>query len=266
MIRNSSNPIGIFDSGLGGLTVLREIEKLLPQENIVYFGDTAHLPYGSKSKNAVIDFSTQNILFLLKKKVKMVVIACNTSSSLALDYLTNIFTVPILGVIDAGVQKAVRISKISKIAVIGTKSTIGSGSYQKKIIALHKNVKVYAKACPLFVPLVEEGLTKGKIVSDVVKMYLRDIKGKVDTLILGCTHYPILKDTIAGYLKRVYMVDSAKEVALKTKAILEKNNLINKTSVVHRKEFYVTDEPKEFMKMARIFLKRKVNKPKIVNV
>jgi len=265
-MKNSSNPIGIFDSGLGGLTVLREIEKILPQENIVYFGDTAHLPYGSKSKSAIIKFSTQNVLFLLKKKVKMVVIACNTSSSLALDYLKSIFTVPMLGVIDAGVQKAVMVSESKKIAVIGTKSTIGSGSYQKRINALDRDVKVYAKACPLFVPLTEEGLIKGKIVSDIVRMYLKDIKGKVDTLILGCTHYPILKNTIAAYLKGVYMVDSAKEVALKTKTILERNSLINETHVVPKKEFYVTDEPKEFVKMARIFLKRQVNKPKIVNV
>ena len=265
-MKNSSNPIGIFDSGLGGLTVLREIEKILPQENIVYFGDTARLPYGSKSKSAIIKFSTQNVLFLLRKKVKMVVIACNTSSSLALDYLKSIFTVPMLGVIDAGVQKAVMVSESKKIAVIGTKSTIGSGSYQKRINALDRDVKVYAKACPLFVPLTEEGLIKGKIVSDIVRMYLKDIKGKVDTLILGCTHYPILKNTIAAYLKGIYMVDSAKEVALKTKTILERNSLINETHVVPKKEFYVTDEPKEFVKMARIFLKRQVNKPKIVNV
>ena len=171
-----------------------------------------------------------------------------------------------LGVIDAGVQKAVMVSESKKIAVIGTKSTIGSGSYQKRINALDRDVKVYAKACPLFVPLTEEGLIKGKIVSDIVRMYLKDIKGKVDTLILGCTHYPILKNTIAAYLKGVYMVDSAKEVALKTKTILERNSLINETHVVPKKEFYVTDEPKEFVKMARIFLKRQVNKPKIVNV
>jgi len=264
-MRKNSNPIGIFDSGLGGLTVLREVEKLLPQENIVYFGDTARLPYGSKSKNAIIRFSTQNILFLLKKKVKMVVVACNTSSSLALDYLMNIFTVPILGVIDAGVQKAIKVSIGKRIAVIGTKSTIESGSYQKKIHTLDRSIKVYARACPLFVPLAEEGLTRGKIVETVVKMYLKGIKGKADTLILGCTHYPILKSAIMSYLRGVYMVDSAKEAALKTRGILESNNLINKSSV-HRKEFYVTDEPKEFMKMARIFLKYEINKPKVVNV
>jgi len=266
MMKNNSNPVGIFDSGLGGLTVLREIEKILPHENIVYLGDTARLPYGSKSKNVIIRFSTQNVLFLLKKKVKMVVVACNTSSSLALDYLTGIFTVPILGVINAGAQKAIKVSKSKRIAVIGTKSTIESGSYQKRIYALDKNVKIYAKACPLFVPLVEEGLISGNIVSDIIRMYLRNIKGKVDTMILGCTHYPILKSAIAGYLRGVYMVDSAKEVAIETKAILEENSLVNNKDVVPKREFYVTDEPKEFVKMARIFLKREVNKPKIVNV
>ena len=266
MAGKSNNPIGIFDSGLGGLTVLRAVERVLPREDIIYFGDTARLPYGSKSKETIINFSTQNVLFLLKKRVKIIIIACNTSSSIALDYLRSIFTVPILGVIDAAVKKAIGTSKVKKIAVIGTKAAIESGSYQKKIHTLDKDVKVYSKACPLFVPLVEEGLTEGKIVNDIVRMYLKDIKGKVDTLILGCTHYPILKDAIAGYLENVYMVDSAKETALEVKRMLENNSLINKKAGISRKEFYVTDEPKGFAKMAEIFLRRKIDKPKVVNV
>ncbi len=266
MMKKSKLPIGIFDSGLGGLTVLREVEKLMPYEDIVYFGDTAHLPYGSKSKEAIIKFSVQNVLFLLKKKVKIVIIACNTSSSLALDYLKGIFNVPLLGVIDAGVRKTVKVSKSKRVAVIGTKSTIESESYQKRIHTLDKSIKVYAAACPLFVPLAEEGLVEGDIVESAVKMYLNRIKGKVDTLILGCTHYPILKDAIARYLKGVYLVDSAKEVALEARAVLESGNLISDSSARGRKEFYVTDEPKGFARMARIFLKRKVSKPEVVNV
>jgi len=257
--------IGIFDSGLGGLTVFREIEKLLPHENIIYFGDTARVPYGSKSKNTIIKFSTENVLFLLKKKVKLVVVACNTSSSLALDYLKKVFRIPILGVIDAGVDKALSISKNRKIGVIGTKSTVGSGSYQRQLINKDKDVSIWSQACPLFVPLVEEGILKGRIVESVVEMYLKSIRTKIDTLILGCTHYPLLKKVISDYLKGIYLVDSAKEVALKTSQVLRERSLLTNNLKKPAKDFYVTDEPKEFMKLAKIFLKREI-KPKVVNI
>ncbi len=267
MMRIDYRPIGIFDSGVGGLTVLKEVEKILPYENIIYFGDTARVPYGGKSKSTIIRFTTESVLFLLKKKVKLVVIACNTSSSLALDYLKSIFTVPILGVIDPAVKKAVAVSKKKekKIGVIGTKSTVASRLYQKKITLLDKAIKVYAKACPLFVPLVEEGLLKGDIVNKIVHLYLKDLKGKIDTLVLGCTHYPLLKDSIGKYLRNVYMVDSASEVAKKVKEILIENNIFNKKKT-NFKRFYVTDEPKEFMKIARIFLNNNFEKPKLINV
>ncbi|MCM8823770.1 MAG: glutamate racemase [Candidatus Omnitrophica bacterium] len=259
-------PIGIFDSGLGGLTVLKEIERFMPKENIVYLGDTARVPYGSKSKYTIIRFSTENILFLLKKKVKIVVIACNTSSSLALDYLRRIFSIPIIGVIEAGVTKAIRLSKYRRIGIIGTKSTILSGSYQKELLKRDNKIIVYPKACPLFVPLVEEGLTKGRIVEMIVDMYLKEFKGKIDTLILGCTHYPILKKAIAQYLRGVYLVDSAKEVAKYVYNLLEERNLLNRNSGVPKKDFYVTDDPVGFKKLAKIFLKRSILTPQKINV
>jgi len=263
---NKNNlPIGIFDSGLGGLTVLKEIERILPKESIIYFGDTARVPYGNKSKSTVIRFSTENVLFLLRKKVKIIVVACNTSSSLALGSLKEIFTVPLIGVIQAGVEKACVVCRGKGIGIIGTKSTINSRSYQENIAAVNP-IKVYARACPLFVPLVEENLTAGKIVDLTVKMYLADFRSKIDTLILGCTHYPLLGKAIARYLRGVNLVDSAKEVALRTRDVLEKLNLLNKSGYPVREKFYVTDEPRVFSQRAEIFLRRRINNPQVVDV
>jgi glutamate racemase len=260
-------PIGIFDSGVGGLTVLREIEKLLPAEDIVYFGDTARVPYGNKSKPTIIKFSTENILFLLEKKVKIVVVACNTSSALALNYLKDIFSIHLVGVVEAGARKALEVSKNKKIGIIGTRSTVSSKSYEEEILKRNNKVEVYSKSCPLFVPLVEEGFLKGKITADIIEMYLQQLKDKnIDTLILGCTHYPLLKKEIAAYLRDTFIVDSAREVAIHTKSILEDNNLLNQTDKRGEKKFYVTDEPHQFMKLAKLFLKRDIDKPEVVNV
>lgn len=259
--------IGIFDSGVGGLTVLKEIERLLPNEDIIYFGDTARVPYGNKSKSTIIKFSTENILFLLKKKVKTVVVACNTASSLSLDYLKDIFSVPIIGVIEAGANKALELSESKKIAVIGTRSTIASGSYERAMKKNHKGVKVYSKACPLFVPLVEEGILNGKIVDGTIEKYLKNFKGTdIDVIILGCTHYPLLKKEIARYLKDICIVDSAEQVALHTKRVLLQNNILRNRKVNGKRNFYVTDEPAGFMKLAKLFLKRDISKPKVINV
>lgn len=264
----SSRPIGIFDSGVGGLTVLKEVEKLLPQENIIYLGDTARVPYGSKSKSTIIKFSTENILFLLRKRVKLVIIACNTASSLALDYLQNIFSIPIIGVINSGVEKALAVTEKERISVIGTKSTIESQRYDKEIHQRNPKIKVFSKACPLFVPLVEQGMFSGKIVDDVISLYLKDIrKSNVDTLILGCTHYPMLKESISKYLKDTYIVDSAYTVANYAKKILSENNLLSRRSKPGRKQFFATDDTKGFMQLAGIFLKRKIGLPReVVNV
>lgn len=260
------SPIGIFDSGLGGLSVLREIEKILPSEDIIYFGDTARLPYGTKSKNTIIRFSTQSALFLLKKKVKLIVIACNTSSSLALNHLKKVFSIPVLGVIEPGVKKALLVSKNKRIGVIGTKATIASLRYQRELTRRDKAVVTYSKACPLFVPLVEEGLLNGAITQAVITRYLKDLKGKADTLILGCTHYPLLKKAIGQYLKGVTLVDSAKEVAIVTARILKEMNIANTSSKKSKEEFYVTDEPEGFTKVARAFLKHKIKNVKVVSI
>ncbi len=258
--------IGIFDSGVGGLTVLKEIERLLPNEDIIYFGDTARVPYGNKSKSTVIKFSTENILFLLKKKVKIVVVACNTASALSLDYLKDIFSVPLLGVIEAGASKALKVTKNKKIAVIGTRSTINSASYEHEMLKRDKKVKVYSKACPLFVPLVEEGILSGEITRRVIEMYLSNIKKTgVDVIILGCTHYPLLKKEISRYLRKTRIVDSATEVALYTKKVLADNDILRRNKKTGKREFYVTDEPNGFVKLAGLFLKRNIKRPKVIN-
>jgi glutamate racemase len=262
-----NGPIGIFDSGVGGLTVFKEIEKALPHEDLIYFGDTAHVPYGSKSKETVIKFSTNNILFLLQKKVKIVVVACNTASALALDHLKNIFSVPILGVIEAGANKALQVSKNNKIGVIGTKATVKSQSYEKEIFKKDKSVKVYSESCPLFVPMVEDGMLSGKLVDSIVEMYLNNFKRKgIDTLVLGCTHYPLLKSRIAAYLKGVHIIDSAEEVAFYTKIVLMERGLLNPSQKKSKKEFYVTDEPTGFGNLAKLFLREDIKAPRVVNV
>jgi len=263
-MEDPSRPIGIFDSGVGGLTVLKEIEKSLPNESILYLGDTARVPYGNKSKQTVIRFSTQCILFLLQKRVKLVVVACNTASSLALEYLKRIFSVPIIGVVDPAVEKALAVSKNKKIGVIGTKSTIDSGIYKEKMLKKESKIETYFCACPLFVPLVEEGLIEGEVTESLVRMYLRNLKGKIDTLILGCTHYPLLKKEIASYLEEVELVDSAQEVAYETKITLQKQRLLNPGKKVFE-EFYVTDEPLLFSQKAKVFLGREISQPKVAN-
>lgn len=259
--------IGIFDSGVGGLTVFKEIEKLLPGEDIIYFGDTARVPYGNKSKSTIIKFSTENILFLLKRKVKIIVVACNTASSLALDSLSGIFSVPLIGVVEAGANKALKVSKNKKISVIGTRSTINSKSYERAILKKDKTAKIYSKACPLFVPLVEEGVLDGEIAGNIIEMYLSGLKKTgADSIILGCTHYPLLKKQIASFLSGVNIIDSATEVALHARDTLSQSRLLrNKISKTGKREFYVTDEPKAFMRLAKLFLKRNIPVPKVIN-
>ncbi len=259
--------IGIFDSGVGGLTVLKEITKLLPHEDIIYFGDTARVPYGNKSKSTVIKFSRENTRFLLKKNVKIVVAACNTSSSLALEYLKSISNIPILGVIEAGVNKALKAPFRKKIGVIGTKSTIASKSYERQIKKINRKVMVYSKSCPLFVPLVEEGILTGKMANQIVQMYLESFRKKmIDALVLGCTHYPLLKTQIAKFLKEVAIIDSSIEVAHHTKNVLNAYGLLNESSRKGKCMFYVSDEPTSFIKSAKLFLKRKISRPKVVHV
>ena len=206
--------IGVFDSGIGGLTVLKEIRKVLPDEKIYYLGDTARVPYGEKTKELIIRYSKEIVEFLLEKNVSAIVVACNTATALALKELKETFKIPIIGVIEAGARTAIEATKNGKIGVIGTKATIQSGKYEEEIKLFNKKVEVLQKACPLFVPAVEEGILSGKLVNQIIKTYLDDFKGKVDTLILGCTHYSIIKDIISRKYPKLKLIDPSIEVSI----------------------------------------------------
>ena len=255
-ILEARDPIGVFDSGIGGLTVVRALIEELPNERIVYFGDTARVPYGTKSQEAVIRFSKENVAFLLRHKVKMVVVACNTASSWALDILTEAFPLPILGVIAPGARKAARTTRNKKVGVIATPSTIASNQYARHVAALDRGIRVFSKACPLFVPLVEEGRLKGKITTDIVREYLTPFKkAHVDTLILGCTHYPLLKKVIHQVMgAKVVLVDSASEIAQEVKNVLGQRYLLRSGGAKPRHTFLVSDQPRHFQKLAGQFL------------
>lgn len=251
--------IGIFDSGVGGLTVAKEIMKKLPNEAICYLGDTARTPYGSKMKETIIRFSLENASFLLKKDVKIIVVACNTSSALAICELRKKFKIKIIGVIEAGARAAINITKNSRIGIIGTRATIKSRAYEKIIKRINKNIKVFSYATPLLVPLVEEGWLNNKETEIILRKYLEFFKRKnIDTLLLGCTHYPLLKPLIKKIMPGINIIDSAIEISKTIKEILKDNGMLashkNKQT-----EFYVTDTPEQFNKIARIFL----NKDKI---
>ena len=213
---NRDSAIGIFDSGIGGLTVLHKIIEALPRENTVYLGDTARSPYGTKSVETVLRYSFENSEFLVDKGVKLLVVACNTSTAIALRPVRERLTIPVIGVIEPGVRRAVKTSRSKKVGVIGTDATIQSGAYTRALKAADPNIEVYSRACPLLVPLVEEGWTDNAVVEMTVKTYLGSLKQSgIDTLILGCTHYPLLKKAIRKFMgKGVLLVDSAEEVAL----------------------------------------------------
>ncbi|MBN1869415.1 MAG: glutamate racemase [Candidatus Omnitrophica bacterium] len=255
-----NRPIGVFDSGLGGLTVVRELMRQLPLEDIVYYGDTARVPYGTKSKEAIVRFSIENTGILLKHKVKMVVVACNTSSSYALNALRKKFRVPVVGVIDPGAKRAISLTKNKKVGVIATSATIASGKYVQAIKTFDKSVEVFAKACPLFVPLAEEGWFHKPVTVDIAKEYLLPLKKSgIDALILGCTHYPLLKKALrAAVGKEVALVDSAREVASDVKALLTMLKNRKTTLGIPRYTFLISDRPQEFKRIARNFLGREI--------
>jgi glutamate racemase len=253
---NLQSPIGVFDSGIGGLTVVAKLTKYLPQESIIYLGDTARLPYGNKSKETVLKFTKQAIEFFLAKQVKMIIIACNTSSSLALPLLESNLELPIMGVINPGVEEAIKVTRTRKIGVIGTRATISSNAYQNLLKLKDSEIKVYAVSCPLFVPLVEEGWGEDEVAYRVASRYLKELKEKnIDTLILGCTHYPLLKDIIKRVIgEHVALIDSAKAVAYKAKSVMVNLGITNSIKHSPLYEFYVTDEPQQFKKIAKLFL------------
>ena len=258
--------IGVFDSGVGGLTVVKELIQQLPSEDIVYFGDTARVPYGIKSKETVIKFSIENILFLLKHDVKLICVACNTVSSFALPKIKNHFRVPIVGVISPGAREAVYATKNKRVGVIGTKGTIRSQAYEQEIKRLDPKVKVTAIACPLFVPFVEEGWLNQDVVSTVARRYLKPLKdSKVDTLILGCTHYPLLKPVIRDVMGgKVTLIDSAKQVAVEVNKILSDEGLLS-NKARGRADFFVSDNPEWFKDLAGRFLGKPVKNVRKVN-
>ena len=266
-LKNNNKPIGIFDSGFGGLTVMSAISKLLPKEKLIYFGDTAHVPYGSKSKKIVTEFATKISKFLIQNDVKMIVIACNTASAFSLDYLKKNIKVPIIGVIKAGSIMAAQNTKNKKIGVIGTEGTIRSNAYAKEIKKYDNKINCFSQACPLFVPLVEEGWNNGKITEDIIKVYLKSlIDKKIDTIILGCTHYPLLKGTIKKVIgNKINIIDSANAVALAVKDLLIKNNLLNNSGKSIYK-FYVSDGPEKFKKIGSKFLGKKILNVKKVEI
>jgi glutamate racemase len=257
-MKNKKQAIGIFDSGVGGLTVFKEIRKQFPTEDIIYFGDTARVPYGPKSSNTVLEYSIQNARFLIQHNVKVIVIACNTSTSVALEVLKKIFDIPVIGVIEPGSKKAVEVSQNKKIGVIGTEGTIKSKAYRKTISSLQKDSIIFEKSCPLFVSLAEEGWENHKIASIITKEYLSEIvKKEIDTLVLGCTHYPILKDTIQKFVgEKITLVDSAIEISKSLKSIIK----IDKHNQISGKNyFYVSDNEDKFKELASRILNEKIN-------
>ena len=257
-------PIGVFDSGVGGLTVVRALSKLLPHENMVYLGDTARVPYGSKSKETVTRFSHECVEFLKRFNVKLTVVACNTASSWSLNSLKKKFKFPVIGVIKPGVKEACRKTRNFKIGVIGTKATVGSASYSKEIQKVNPRIKVYQKACPLFVPVVEENWLNSKITFTIAEEYLRQLRAKrIDTLILGCTHYPLLKTVLKDVFKRgISIIDSSISVSTEVKEFLRHNGIENNSGKKGVVRFYVTDDPWSFENISKFFLKKnvKVNK------
>lgn len=265
--RRKNMSIGIFDSGVGGLTVLKEVRKVLPQEKIFYFGDTARVPYGEKTKELIIKYSKEVAAFLVNQKVDAIVVACNTVTALALEELGETFRLPIIGVIEAGVRTALYTTENNKIGVIGTKATVNSGKYEKEIKSKDRRVEVYSKACPLFVPIIEEGITEGEIIDQTVRLYLDDFKGKIDSLILGCTHYPLLKNTISNMYKEIKIVDPAKETALDLKKILVSKGLLRNDAEEGREvRYYVTDGQEKFKEIGRMFLEEEIDYVELVKL
>jgi glutamate racemase len=261
-----NKPIGVFDSGLGGLTVVKEIVEVLPGENIVYLGDTARVPYGTRSREVVTKFSGEDVEFLLRKGVKCIVIACNTASAFAFEYLKNKYNIPIFNVITPTSKNALEHTKSNIIGVIGTRGTIDSKAYDIEL-KRNKNVKIYSKACPLFVPLIEEGEIEGNIIKGVVAKYLSYFKDKnIDTLILGCTHYPVIEKELVNYLgNKINYINPGTETAKDLKIYLKDNNLLNNSSNKGNISYYVTDINNRFKETAEVFFKNGISK-KIVKV
>jgi len=253
---HSDKPIGIFDSGIGGLTVLKEIKHHLPDENLIYFGDEARFPYGIKSAETVTRFSREIADYLVKKDIKMLVVACNTATSVALSTLRDSLDIPVIGVLMPGAYAAARATVTGRVGIIGTEGTVNSGVYARLIRNIRPGTEVFARACPLFVPMVEEGRTGGAITELAASEYLAPLKAEdVDTLVLGCTHYPLLKVVIASVMGQgVTLIDSAHETAQEVGRVLKKTGLGNMPGSHTTIQYFVTDAPERFKTIGERFL------------
>ncbi len=258
----TDRPIGVFDSGIGGLTVVRALLQCLPHENIVYFGDTARVPYGSKSPQVVREYAAQDVDFLISKEVKMVVIACNTVSAVALDVVQKRAHVPVIGVILPGASRAVSETKKRRVGIIGTIATVGSRAYSHAIRQLDESIRVFARACPLFVPLAEEGWVDHQATQLIAREYLFPLKlERIDTLVLGCTHYPVLRKAIAAAIgDEVTLIDSGEAAAGEVINVLDAEGLRNPSTQKPNLQFYVSDVPEKFTEVGERFLGQKMGK------
>lgn len=247
--------IGVFDSGIGGLTVLAEIARAMPNEDTIYLGDTARVPYGSKSKETIIRYASEVADFLISKDVKLIVVACNTASAYALAELKTTLSIPVIGVIEPGARAAAAATKTRRIGVIGTEGTIKSSAYCAAIKSLDSGIKTFTQACPLFVPLVEEGWAGDDVTAVVADRYLSGLKAdNIDTLVLGCTHYPLLKNTIASVMGHsVILIDSAQATAEEVRRMLSTRGLSNQSGMPASHAFFVTDSPERFVSVGKKF-------------
>lgn len=264
-------PIGVFDSGVGGLTVAREIMRQLPGERLIYFGDTARVPYGSKSKETITRYSRQIIRFLQEKGVKAIVVACNTASALALPQIRTEIAIPIIGVVKPGAKVAAETTRNGRIGVIGTEATIGSQIYTRVIHEHNPKAEVIGKPCPLFVPLVEEGWRKDPITEEIARRYLDSFQSSdIDTMIMGCTHYPLLRSTLRRILgESVTLVNPAYETAQSLKALLEEQDLVNdglENGEVPQYQFYVSDAADKFKEFANTILPCEIEEAQLVHI
>ena len=264
----NNKSIGVFDSGIGGLTVVKEIIRLLPEENLVYLGDTARVPYGTKSRSTVIRYAESNTNFLLSKGIKILIVACNTASAYSLDTLKNKLTIPVIGVIEPGAKKAAEVTSTGNIGVIGTPSTIRSGAYSRALLNINSKLNIIQKPCPLFVPLAEEGWHDGDIALRIAEEYLGELLEQgIDVLILGCTHYPLLKETIKKVTGNgVELVDSAEETSIELFNLLESGR-INKTEDNGLiRDFYLTDDSETFVAISSKFLGKEIGEIKVTDL
>ena len=254
---NRNRPIGLFDSGLGGLTVAKQILSLLPNEEIIYLGDMARFPYGNRSPEIIRKFSSEAANFLHRHKVKMIIVACNTVSSVNIDWLKRKFPIPVVGVIRPGVRMALEVSRNKRVGVIGTAATIDSKAVPRAVHRINPKVKVFAAACPMLVLLAEEGSHSEKAALSIARHYLIPLKLKrIDTLVLACTHYPLILNLIKRVLgPSVKVIDPADGVAIQTRMILKRDNLLRDSKKRPRHKFYVTDHPERLTKAARRLIK-----------